>query len=299
MDSVLPRFLGKRAFPEDLTGLALGLIEYKKELIELPVVEGQRTSNVELLGEILDELVGAATERVSWSYGPELEAQVTSLLSICIAENRARAYGKVLEGMRSSGESGGRFHNQYVGFHEEVIPTMVGMLKKHGVKASSSPTREFLCGVVGKYLEEMLGSKELGSPYLKMPAVTCGHEGCGEVEEFLLSGESRMRIPVSKWDKVRGCVVDLKIGGRHEALEIERLLRDEPGYVELRKTRAAEVGQDWRVRLVEAEKLVKCIGEGEEEISEIMGERYSDVEKALEGSQAFVMIEEDEMVGIE
>ena len=48
--------------------------------------------------------------------------------------------------------------------------------------------------------------------------------------------------------------------------------------------------QQWSVRLDDTRELLRTIGT-EEEISRIMGERYRDLVKALEGSQAFVVTE--------
>lgn len=48
--------------------------------------------------------------------------------------------------------------------------------------------------------------------------------------------------------------------------------------------------QQWSVRLDDTRELLRTIGT-EEEISQIMGERYHDLVKALEGSQAFVVTE--------
>ena len=70
--------------------------------------------------------------------------------------------------------------------------------------------------------------------------------------------------------------------------------------MDLTKKHGAIAGQDWNVRLGDTQKVLESIGT-EEEISRIMGERYRDVGKALEGSQAFVIIEgeDEQMDGIQ
>jgi len=70
------------------------------------------------------------------------------------------------------------------------------------------------------------------------------------------------------------------------------------------KHHEAMAAQHRRIRLAEAQKVLRNIGT-DEEISQIMGERYTDVVEALEGSQAFAVTEiqgeeaDEAMVGIE
>lgn len=300
--SVLPRFLTKRADFRDRTGFAAGLVKHKAELIALPGIEGQTTSNAELFDGILDKILKVTIAKLSQvGIGDSLDTKVPPLFSICIRGNRMKSYGDLLDSLfPSAGKE--PFYARYRGLYSKIIPKLVKQLGEHGIKVWSSPSREFFNKVIGRYLEEILGSKE-GSPYLKFAMLTCGHEACIQVNDFLGSEETS-RVIEAEWPgTISDCVGGLKIDGRYALFEADYRWKQRP--VKLTKKDETQAAQHWSVRLGEARKLLEGIGT-DEEISQIMGERYSDVEKALEGSQAFVISgtrseleKEDGMVGIE
>ena len=80
--------------------------------------------------------------------------------------------------------------------------------------------------------------------------------------------------------------------------------RAKPPCMDLSKRSEAATAQSWSIRLAKTQEFLRIIGT-DEEISQIMGERYQDVVKALEGSQAFVFTEtqregaDEAMVGVE
>lgn len=300
-DSALPRFLDKRVRFDDRADFAIGLLDHKEELIDLPEVEGHSRSNEELLDHILDSILEEEVPRVS-SQRTHVVSTVSSLLSICIPGNRMNYYGDLLGALILS-PCEERFYTRYCDLYAEMIPGLVKLLGEHGIKVSSSPSRNFFCHIIGTYLEEILGSEE-GSPYLKFSMLTCGHEVCGQINDFLRSEETRMTIE-TEWGATSDCIKDLKIDGRYSLLEVWHRRYAQPPSTELVKKHEAEAAQHWSVRLNDARELLGGIGT-DEEIFQIMGEWYSDVEKALEGSQAFVTSKTrrgpetgDAMVGIE
>ena len=305
-DRLLPRFLDKTTVPAETTrfdhrpDFAKELIKHKEELIALPRAEGQTASNEELLAHILDEILMATIPPVFKKYYSSWPPAVLSLLSICIPGNRTKPYGELLDLLSRPYEE--PFYTIYLGVYAKVIPGLVELLGKSGISLSSSPSREFFCHTIGTYLQEILGSKE-GSPFVKFPELTCGHEPCSRVNEFFRSEEKRTTISIGE-DPVERCVEDLQVAQRYGLFEWKVNRRKRPPYMELTKTGKVMELQHWSVRLAGARGLLKSIGT-DEEISQIMGERYPDVEKALEGSQAFVMAgtqreeAEEVMVGIE
>lgn len=191
------------------------------------------------------------------------------------------------------------FYTQYLDLHARIIPDLVKLLNKHDISVSSSPSHKFFCYIIGTYFQEVLGSKE-GSPCLKFFMLTCGHEACSRVNDFLRSEQRETSFPLS--DTIQRCVSDLHTNGRGRLLSKEVYLYSEPPRIDLIKRDDAVAAQNWSIRLADAQKLLRTIGT-DEEISQIMGERYQDVMKALEGSQAFVIAEtrreevDEEMVG--
>lgn len=297
---VLPRFPEKYGSGDHRVKFGIEFIKYREELIALPWVEGQTTSNAELLDQILDKILVTTIPQVFELQCHDWPREVASLLSICITGNRTKSYEDLLDLISRPRDK--PFYTQYLNFYSKIIPNLVKLLREHGIKVSSSPSRKFFCYIIEMYLHEVLGSKE-GSPYLKFSMLTCGHEVCSQVNDFLRSEEKEKTIPLVKG--VYRCVASLKIDGRHDLFDLKPYRRRKPPCMDLVKKREAMAAQHWSVRLADARALLKSIGT-DEEISQIMGERYRDVEKALEGSQAFVVTETgkeegdvEAMVGIE
>ena len=300
--SVLPRFLQARVELDDVIGFALGLIKNREELIALPESEGQAARNAEILDHILDKILAATIPKVSpmsWSHSP---SSVSSVLSICIPGKRMKPYGDLLNSIAGPGRDKESFYTRYLNFYAGIIPKLVELLGEGGISVSSPPSREFFRNIIETYLKEILGSKE-GSTYLKFSMLACGHETCSKVNDFLQSEETKTEIQTDR--ATDRCLDDLKIGGRHPVLKLETQYHKKGCPRKLTKTHEAEAARHWSVRLADTRKLLNSIGT-EDEVSRIMGERYRDVERALEGSQAFETagaqggIEADDaMVGIE
>ena len=196
---------------------------------------------------------------------------------------------------------GKAFYTKYVDLYAKIIPDLIKLLGEHGMSVSSSPSCKFFRYVIETYLQEVLGSTE-GSPYLKFTTLTCGHEGCSQVNDLLRSEEEKKTVPLNR--DLERCLGSLKIDGRHDPFNRDAHWGRNPSTMDLTKTHQALAAQNWSTRVGDAREVLKSIGT-DEEISQIMGERYGDVEKALEGSKAFVITEiereeaDEAMVGVE
>lgn len=257
-----------------MAGFAIQLVKYKEELIALPRVEGQTTGNAELLDHILDKALESWIPQVA--HETCRSSVVSSLLSICIPGNRMKPYGDLLGTLILSPQP---FYTRYHDLYATIIPHMVKLLGGCNINVSSSPSREFFYHIIGTYLEEILGSKE-GSPHFNFSLLTCGHEACAQTNSFLQSEETCITIGTRS---LPPCVKKLKMDDLFET----KWHYSTPDSVKLTKNKKADAARCWSIRVVGARKLLSGIGT-DEEISKIMGERYPDVERALEGSQAFV-----------
>ena len=277
---ILPRFQDNHSL-DLLVDFGVSLVSYKEELVAPPRTEGQ-TGNAELLGHILDKILAVAVPQVS---RPGIYHRVSPLLSICIHGNKMKSYEDLLDLISRPGKV--PFYTQYLKLHARIIPDLVKLLDKHDISVSSSPSRKFFCYIIGTYLQEVLGSKE-GSPCLKSFMLTCGHEACSRVNDFLRSEKRETSFPLG--NTIPDCVSDLQINGRNSILSHGVYLYPNPPRIDLIKRDDAVATRNWSIRLADAQKLLRTIGTNEE-VSQIMGERYQDVVKALEGSQAFVIAE--------
>jgi hypothetical protein len=297
-DSVLPLFCaGHRVDLSGIMWFGIQLVKHKEELIALPRDEGQAADNTEILGHILDEVLAAVTPQVFEPYWTSsTQSAVSTLLSICIPGNRMKSCGDLLDFIsRPRNDS---FYSRYLYLYTKIIPDLVKLLGEHNISLSSPTPRKFFSDIIGTYLQDILGSKD-GSPFLKFPALTCEHEACSRFNDFLRSEETRITVQLED-PAVEDC-----IDGPRVFVDKTNRRHGPPASLEYVKKRAAEAAQHWSVRLADTRKMLASIGT-DEQISEIMGERYADVEKALEGSQAFVIVgtegeleTEEAMVGVE
>ena len=270
---------------DPLVDFGVSLIGYKEELVALPRAGGQ-ASNAELLDHILDKILATTIPQV-----PEMAdyrrwpRSVSSLLSMCIPGNKTKSHEDLLDLIsRPSKEP---FYIQYLYLHAKIVPDLVELLDKHGISVSSSPFRKYFRYIVGTYLQEVLGSKKV-SPFLELFKFTCGHEACSRANKFLRSEYKGIRVPID----VEQCFTSSLFGERYRILGREYCDWgwDDIKFLDLIKYDKVTTVQSWSTRLANAQKLLKTIGT-DEEISQIMGERYRDVVKALEGSQVFVITE--------
>ena len=281
---VLPRFTrGSRVPFDHVAAFGTGLVKYKEELIALPQVEGQ-TGNGELFDDILDKILSTAIPKLPSTEHYRLKDRVLTLLSMCISEKKSERHKEVLDRITRFGKP---FYARYVDLYSKIIPELIRLHGEHGVSVLSSPSGDFLRYVVETYLQDVLGTKE-GSPYLKFSMLTCGHEECSPVNEFLLSEEREKTIEAS--NQVAHCVHSIKIDSRYEVLDSKPYWWKKPPTMDLTKTAEGLGARYWSVRLADTRKMLEKIGT-EEEVCEIMGDRWEDLKKALEGSQAFVVTE--------
>ena len=280
----MPCFLEEHVSFGRRANFCTDLIRCKEDLVGLPRAEGQ-TSNAELFDHILDKVLAVAILQAFEGDPYYWPAQVPLLFSICIPGNRMKSYEDILDHISRPQEE--PFYTRYLGLFAKTLPDQVKLLEKHGISVSSSPSRKFFRYVIGTYLEEVLGSKE-GSPYLKLSMLTCGHETCSQVNDFLRSEEGETTLPADR--VTERCAKGLRIDKRYELFRVDTSWWSKSPQMKLTKTHETIAAQQWSVRLADTRELLKTIGM-EEEISQIMGERYQDLVKALEGSQAFVITE--------
>ena len=278
------------------------LVRCKEKLIALPQAEGQ-TSNAELFDHVLDEILAAAIPQVfdqdCFDWTDPIPSSISSLFSICIPGNRTKSYEDLLDLI--SHPRGKPFYTRYLDLYARILPDLVKLLNENGISVSSSPSRKFFRYIIGAYLQDFLGSTG-ESPYLELSMLTCGHEACSRVNDFLRSEEERTRVPLG--DAIESCVTGLQKDGRDMLFRWDVYRREKPPRMELSKRSEAAAAKSWSIRLAKTQECLRTIGT-DEEISQIMGERYQDVVKALEGSQAFVIMEtrreeaDEAMVGVE
>ncbi|KAJ2928449.1 hypothetical protein H1R20_g8653, partial [Candolleomyces eurysporus] len=175
-----------------------------------------------------------------------------------------------------------------------LIPKLKSTLEKYGKRMSSEPTiASFLQNLVSVYFVHILGSKSTLPKQLNQ-AVKCGPH-CSDCTQFetwvndvnavndyhLKAAQGRRKHIESR---IRAMVLD--------CLATNTLAIGSPHTLVVSKKKEVWAKYTWSGRQTSAVVFLKAVASsGEAELKELMGERYTDVLKALQGAQMFTPVE--------
>ncbi|KAJ2934369.1 hypothetical protein H1R20_g2718, partial [Candolleomyces eurysporus] len=171
--------------------------------------------------------------------------------------------------------------------YEPLIPTFRDTLRAHGHNVALEPFRSFFQNIISTYLASILGDKRsIISAFER--TLKCQCKDCRELERWLNNPTSpveyhlRAKGPKRSHleDSIRSCAKDL--------LSYETMQGPPPYTLVVKKQPKALTRVGWEERQAAAIAFLTSIGE-EEEWKLVMGERYKDALKAVQGTEAFVL----------
>ncbi|KAF8656949.1 hypothetical protein AX16_002304 [Volvariella volvacea WC 439] len=165
-----------------------------------------------------------------------------------------------------------------------LVTPLLNTISQHHKGARPSEVSDFLRQIICWYLKEKLGSK----PEIMETArpLGCGCEECQQLDRFLTkSGESSHTFSVVLVRR-RHLIQRLEAG--KDIVSYEVIARGSPHKLVVQKIPAVAAAFDWSSRHSAAEKFLSKFGD-EDSMKELMGDRYQDVEAALDGIRPFHM----------
>jgi hypothetical protein len=156
-------------------------------------------------------------------------------------------------------------------------------LTRNGAEISSYPFGEFFRIIIGAYLLQILGAKPWHNRVPKIRKIGCGCGDCSAINTFLFSAGSQQtfRLAQSRRTHMEGY-----LRAAPDLVTYTTIRSGSPHGLVVTKSQEIVAAAQWLIRQGEAKEFLGKIG-SDAVIAKIMGGRYADVAKALDGSQQF------------
>lgn len=212
--------------------------------------------------------------------------KVVDLIDICITTDSLRFCDSMFKRLPfTSGKVENEFHDLYT----PVILRLPQLLQKHSRKISEDPFKGLMQNFVGRYLEDMLGAKPDRSAFA-LPKVGCSRSECSDcksLEDFMMGSFPEITIRVAKPRKAH---LEEKIKMARTFFSYKIITTGTPHGIHIVRLADPAIAaiDRWTREVRYAREFLAKVGD-EVLLREIMGDRYPDVEKALDGTQLFVL----------
>ncbi|PBK72531.1 hypothetical protein ARMSODRAFT_882642 [Armillaria solidipes] len=163
-----------------------------------------------------------------------------------------------------------------------VIPELRQLLQKKKIDICAPPFADIMQVFIGSYLRDVLGSKPRS---VNMRRLGCGCAECGMLNTFLrnTSAETTLRFLQAKRNHIEGF-----LRGASDLVTYEIVRTGRPQGLLVRKRPEVLASLQWSTRQAEGKTFLNMIGD-EDVISKLVGRRYADVLRALEGTKQFTL----------
>ncbi|RXW22517.1 hypothetical protein EST38_g3330 [Candolleomyces aberdarensis] len=185
-----------------------------------------------------------------------------------------------------------RLRNFYTGF----VPALKEKIFRQGLRWTSELFGSFFRTLISAYLVQVLGSKESPPKLPPMPPIGCGCEDCNNLDAFM--NDNRPTYHYRHYDKWKKHLKKRITSDRDICLDFSTL--SEKGALQIRLTKYSQLLDEtntWDERQAVTKEVLEGFGDTGE-VAEIMGDRYDDVLRAVEGQQPFVGLDDEGLGGI-
>ena len=229
---------------------------------------------------LLDNFIGSSLDGAKKHWCTVTSASVLDAIKSCIVTGQMNMCQAFLDrAWNASGDVTHKFDSIYT----PLIPQLCGLLTQTKIDICTAPFSNFFCLLISHYLHYVLSSK--GQNFLQPRNVDCFSRNCSDcraLNEFLFGRNPRHSFHFVQ--KTRSHLETQLSGVRDLVIyEPQRIGRSQ--YMMVTKTPAVLAGSRWAHRIHEIKGLFQAIGT--KNVEKIMGNRYADVCKALEGQSGF------------
>ena len=208
-------------------------------------------------------------------------SRILQLVGLCITTGDMAACRRlILVIVRSKTDPAIRFQSLY----KPLIPQLRQLLEKHHIDLCSSPFGDFMRILIGLHLNAVLGPKPRQSA-VKIRKVGCGCYECNHLDTFLLSNTVTAQYPLRQDRRTH---LERQALRALDLVTFHTVRSGSPHTLVVTKKPEVAAVLQWQTRQTEARAFLSSIGDANV-IATIMGPRYGDVQKALDGTQEFVM----------
>jgi len=207
--------------------------------------------------------------------------RVVELLDLCLQTERLPQCKIVLASVFTSK---GLVSNKFVDLYIPLIERMQPLLRQHGMDLLVPPFCEVMQIFVGTYLNEILGLPTT-TPKLAIRQIGCGCDDCQKLDDFLTGNLSQIliRLPMSRKSHLEQCLTSAV-----DLASYRVVTTGSPYGLDITKSKSLIKGGLWASRVSQARKFLAQVGD-QAFLQSLMGHRYADIEKALNGTQLFML----------
>lgn len=228
-----------------------------------------------LIEKFLDQANLSYSFTASRSHDQAVDIIEACLLTSCMAP--CRKLFVIL--LKIPGSAGEKFENLY----GRLIPPLRELLSSKNIDICSPPFIDLFQILVAMYLRDVLGSKPSTRPNIRKIGCKCAD--CKSVDAFLLKPNLTETF---RYAQKRRTHVESKLDTITDLVTSEVIRDKNPHGLVVTKLPDFMATLQWEVRVTKARAFLKSVGE-DNMIAKLMGDRYEDILKALQGAQRFIL----------
>ena len=183
----------------------------------------------------------------------------------------------------------GAAFDKFKTLYSPLIPRLRELLRTKGIDICSSPFADLLQLLAGSYLRDVLGAKS-SKVNTAIRKIGCGCADCNQVDAFLTSSSAREQT--FRYAQARRTHVERRLSAASDLVTFQTIRRGSPHGVSVTKRPEIVAASQWTSRVAQAKTFLRTIGD-DDILSRLMGNRYADVLKALQGTQQFILTVSD------
>ncbi|KAG5653300.1 hypothetical protein H0H81_001260 [Sphagnurus paluster] len=207
--------------------------------------------------------------------------RIIELVELCLITGHMRPCKKLfLLLLQIQGSTVEKFQTIYI-----ALVSRLGDLMRLKKAPLTPPFSDFLQLLIGSYLRDMLGSP--GQQFrINVRKIGCGCADCELMDSFISTStksEETFRLL-----QARRIHLEQRLQNASDLATFETIRRGSPYGVKVTKCPEIAALQKWESRVAGAKTFLRSIGT-DHDISQLMGDRYRDVLKAVAGTQPFAL----------
>jgi hypothetical protein len=177
----------------------------------------------------------------------------------------------------------GEIVNKFNKIYTPLLPKLCKLLRKTNTDVCAAPFINFFRLVISHYLSHVLRTK---AQLVQPPKIGCGCSDCRELDRFLAGKQSQYTFRISR-TRIDHLEFRIRCASGDLVTQETQYHENYNWYLVLTKTHAFRFATMWEYRLQVVYDMFTAIGTNN--VEKIMGDRYVDVCKALEGRDAFCL----------
>ncbi|EGN96309.1 hypothetical protein SERLA73DRAFT_76286 [Serpula lacrymans var. lacrymans S7.3] len=208
-------------------------------------------------------------------------ARIVNLIDLCISIGHAGACVRLL--VLVINEPKDSIDAKCKTILEPLVPAVRNLLRTSGIDICSPTFNEFFRLIVATYLFHVLGAQPKISKAPKLRRIGCGCQDCNLLDSFVMSSTQSQTFWLGQ---ARRTHLGRYLNSARDLVIYETVRTGSPHGLEVTKSKDVVAMTRWHERQTSTKTFLASIGNNAT-IQKLMGSRYVDIGRALNGTQSF------------